>query len=371
MRNIGIYVHAPFCKQKCPYCDFYSLAGSDNSLRDRYTDTLTKAIKVLGERYPSQADTLYFGGGTPTLLKSKNISKIIDSCRSVFTLSDAEITLEANPETVTEEELSALKAAGINRLSMGLQSAVDSELSALGRRHSSLDAKLAVELAKAAGITNISLDLMLGIPGQTVDSALKSAEFCLSLGIPHISAYMLKIEKGTPFYTAADSLNIPDDDLTADIYEKVSDLLRAHGFLRYEISNFALPGFESRHNLKYWNCEEYLGIGPSAHSFIDGKRMFFPRSIDEFLSNERFDMQYDCEGGSAEEFIMLRLRLKDGFSLSALAQKYPNANLSHLISTAQKLNGFGLVLFDGDRISLSDRGVLISNSIITEFLSEN
>jgi len=369
MRNIGIYVHTPFCKQKCPYCDFYSLAGSDTSLRGSYTDTLLKAITLLGKRYPAKADTLYFGGGTPTLLKSENISKIIDSCRSAFNLSDAEITLEANPETVTQDELFALKVAGINRLSMGLQSAVDSELSALGRRHSSLDAKHAVELARAAGISNISLDLMLGIPGQTIESAEKSVEFCLSLGIPHISAYMLKIEKGTPFYSTVNSLDLPDDDLTADIYEKVSDLLRAHGFLRYEISTFALPGFESRHNLKYWNCEEYLGIGPSAHSFIDGKRMFFPRSINEFLSNERFDMQYDCEGGSIEEFIMLRLRLKDGFSLSSLSQMYPNYDLSQIISTAKKLSGFGFVLFDGDRISLSDRGVLISNSIITEFFA--
>ena len=369
MRNIGIYIHTPFCKQKCPYCDFYSLAGSDNSLRDSYTDTLTKAIALLGERYPSQADTLYFGGGTPTLLKSENISKIIDSCRSAFTLSDAEITLEANPETVTEEELSALKVAGINRLSMGLQSGVDSELSALGRRHSSLDAKRAVELAKAAGIDNVSLDLMLGIPGQTVESALKSAEFCLSLGIPHISAYMLKIENGTPFYNIADSLDIPDDDLTADIYENVSELLRAHGFLRYEISNFALPGFQSRHNLKYWNCEEYLGIGPSAHSFIDGKRMFFPRSLDGFLAEKCFNMQYDCEGGSVEEFIMLRLRLSEGLSLSSLSQRYPKADISHIKTTAQKLSGFGLVFFDGNKISLTDRGVLVSNSVIAEFLS--
>ncbi len=369
MRNIGIYVHTPFCKQKCPYCDFYSLSGSNSSLRDSYTDTLTKAIALLGERYPAQADTLYFGGGTPTLLKSENISKIIDSCRSAFALSDAEITLEANPETVTEEELSALKAAGINRLSMGLQSGVDSELSALGRRHSSLDAKHAVELAKAAGIDNISLDLMLGIPGQTVDSALKSAEFCLSLGIPHISAYMLKIEKDTPFYNIADSLSLPDDDLTADIYENVSELLRKHGFLRYEISNFALPGFQSRHNLKYWNCEEYLGIGPSAHSFIDGKRMFFPRDLDEFLAEDRFDMQYDCEGGSIDEFIMLRLRLSEGLSLAELSQKYPASDTSHIISTAQKLSKFGLVFFDGNNISLTDRGVLVSNSVIAEFLS--
>ena len=366
--KLGLYVHIPFCKRKCPYCDFYS---SPMYLPEKgvYTDCVVSSIENHRNKNLT-ADTLYFGGGTPILLGYQNVSKIISACSEIFSLdiSKSEITLEANPESVSGSEIRDLASSGVNRISMGLQSSSAQELKSLGRNHSAQDVKRAVEFIKSAGITNFSLDIMLGIPGQTVGSAIASAEYCLSLGAPHISAYMLKTEPDTPFYSLAPSLDIPDDDTTADIYEAVSDRLRKEGYNRYEISNFALPGFESAHNLKYWNCEEYLGFGPSAHSFLNGKRFFYPRDFENFILSQGFcEPQFDSEGGGVDEFIMLRLRLQNGFSLAELSEKYPgysSAETEKIVSSAKKYSALGLVNFDGNRISLTDRGVLVSNSVI-------
>ena len=248
--NPGVYIHVPFCAAKCPYCNFYSVKAEE-SLMDAYTEQICRALAASAERWQRRADTLYFGGGTPILLGARRIERIVSTARRHFGLQNAEITLEANPASTLEETLRDLFAAGVNRLSFGMQSADEEELRILGRRHTAKEAALAVAHAQAAGFSNISLDLMLGIPQQTAQSVEKSIGFCAETGITHISAYLLKIEEGTPFDRNGVAARCPDPDEQAERYLQAVEALARHGFCQYEISNFAKPGFHSRHNCKY------------------------------------------------------------------------------------------------------------------------
>ncbi len=358
MKPIGLYLHIPFCNGKCPYCDFYSVTPKENVIND-YVGALCKKIDEAGGVY----DTVYFGGGTPSLIGSDNIAKIMSHINRT---PDCEVTLECNPSDTgavnSAFDFEVAAKSGINRISMGLQSADNAERKALGRRGGCDDVERAIKRVKAAGIDNISLDLMLGVPNQTVESLKKSIDFCKNSGAKHVSAYMLKIEENTPFYRIKNTLILPDEDETSDLYLLAVDELKKVGFEQYEISNFSVKGFESRHNLKYWRCEEYLGIGAAAHSFKNGKRFYYERSIDGFIAgNPTIDDGY---GGDDEEFIMLALRLSEGLIFENYKKIFKKAVSENLIKKAKELEKHGLVKVTDYNISLTVNGFLLSNAVI-------
>lgn len=363
---LGIYIHIPFCTKKCPYCDFYSVSFCDSLLKD-YISAVKKAIlSYKGKNL--YADTLYFGGGTPNLIGPQNMKELISAVKESFALTyDAEITMEANPETFSKQDISEFKKAGINRLSLGLQSANLNELESLGRTHTPEQVTYCINEAKRCGIDRISLDLMIATMGQTAQSIQNSVDFCISSGAEHISSYLLKIEPNTPFYKQKDSLDIPDDDKSAEYYELICSLLKKGNFEQYEISNFAKNGAVSRHNLKYWLCEEYIGIGPSAHGFFEGKRYFYERDILKFIENPTKTV-FDCIGGNSEEAFMLNLRLSKGIDLKLFAKKY-NCNFSdNFFKTAEKFISVGLMEKEKNIYRLTEKGFLVSNSIISSLL---
>lgn len=367
----GIYIHIPFCKSKCPYCDFYSYRckGEEMSI---YVDALLNEINTLSRvrdfvKEPFEANSLYLGGGTPSVLSGEELFRIITAAREKFSVPDnAEITVECNPNSEIESILPYLLKAGVNRISLGLQSAVDKERKALGRQSGKNRITEVIELLKANGITNISLDVMLGIPYQTKESLKETLDFVVESGVPHISAYMLKIEEGTHFYKNHNKYDFPDEEKTTEFYNQCADNLEQAGFVHYEISNFAKPGFESRHNTKYWESENYLGLGPGAHSYIDGKRFYFESDTESFINGEK--AIFDVTGGDAEEYIMLRLRLRKGLSLTELQKHYGEKPLKKIKEKAPFLKEQGLIEFDGERIALTRKGYLLSNSVICELI---
>ena len=367
---LGLYLHTPFCVSKCPYCDFYSTAQFDDALLDQYTDALCAALDRAAAALASPADALYFGGGTPSLLGGKRLTRLIDRAADRFTLCDAEITLEANPADDLSDTLRAFAAAGGNRLSLGMQAGNDEELEKLGRRHRMHDLYKTVDDAARAGITNLSLDLMLATPGQTDHSARQAALLCRTLGATHVSAYLLKLEPGTPFAAAADTLSLPDEDAAADRYLLTCDALEEAGFRQYEISNFAHPGYESRHNLKYWNSEPYLGLGPAAHSLLNGTRWEYPRDLAAFLRGTgpvAESTSTTVGDASPTEYAMLRLRLVDGLREEDFAARF-----GQTIPAAWRKNAAtlppSLIQMDADGIRLTRTGFLLENPLIARIL---
>lgn len=364
MSKAGIYIHIPFCKSKCPYCDFYSMKMQSGSA-EQYTAAMTEIIKSQKEKYQLSADTLYIGGGTPSLIGAENISRIVTAAK-VFGDFD-EITVECNPSCVEEDFFKKVSSSGVNRISLGLQSAVDSERRSLGRLAGIKEAEKCIADAKNAGIKNISLDVMIGIPNQTEKSLDETLRFCAESGVTHISAYMLKLEENTFFYKNSQNLNLPDEDFTADAYLRMVSFLESREFFQYEISNFAREGFESRHNLKYWNGDEYLGIGPAAHSFIGGKRFYYPRDIECFINGG--EPVSDGEGGGVEEYIMLGLRLKKGILYDEVARRGRSDIIEALEKEAVSYAENGLAEKSGNGFYLTPRGFLVSNAIIGNVLS--
>lgn len=362
-KPIGLYLHIPFCKGKCPYCDFYSVAPR-KGVTDSYVAALCRKLDEEDRIY----DTVYFGGGTPSLLGADNIALILSHIRRT---DNCEVTLECNPSDTgsTDSVFDFAKAAksGVNRISLGLQSADNEERKALGRRGGCEDVERAIARAKAAGIGNISLDLMLGIPKQTRESLLRSVEFCKTGGATHVSAYILKIEEGTFFHKKRENLILPDEDETSELYMAAVDALEKAGFMQYEISNFAKDGYESRHNLKYWRCEEYLGIGAAAHSFVDGKRFYYERSIVDFVDGK--PPVDDGFGGDEEEYIMLALRLTEGLIFENFRHRFGKAVPDSVIRKAEFLKKHGLTDTDSEKISLTKNGFLLSNAVICELLA--
>lgn len=368
----GLYIHIPFCKSKCPYCDFYSLPGSNENI-EKYIDSLTDEIQthkrsaMFTQNCDFAFDTVYFGGGTPSVLSPFQLARIFDCINANYNISpNAEITMECNPSTIDEEYIKSLRSLGINRISIGLQSAVDSERRLLGRLAGREKVKQSIDFFKKYGINNISLDVMLGVPCQTPDSLKETIDFLIETQVPHISAYMLSIEEGTLFYRKKESLNLPDEDTVCDMYAYLSDQLSENGFEHYEISNFAKKGFESKHNIKYWECKEYLGLGPSAHSFIDGKRFFFDRSIENFISG--YSAEFDDLGGDKDEFIMLGLRLKKGISNDEYKKRFGCDIPKKIIDKAYQFEKSNHLTVKDGTIALSEKGMLISNYIINELI---
>lgn len=355
---LGLYIHIPFCLKKCNYCDFYSVAVNDN-VKKEFVRALIREIKQWGGKIGRPIDTVYFGGGTPSLL-AEFLPEIMTAVKSSFEVSqNAEITMEMNPGDDYRKVLFCAKNAGVNRLSVGVQSSSDGELKVLGRRHTAAQTVNTVKTARELGFDNISLDLMLGLPDSNLQTIEKSLEFVTNLKPEHISCYILKIEEKTPFYRQADSLNLPCEDDVAEQYLKICFYLKDKGYNHYEISNFSKDGKESKHNLKYWNCEEYLGLGPGAHSFLDGKRFYYPKSITDFISGNT--PLFDSEGGSKTEKIMLKLRLKEGLDLCFIDMK-------RFSRIGKLLKSNGLLEITDNRIILTDKGMLLSNSIITKVL---
>lgn len=339
----GLYFHIPFCKSKCPYCDFYSVRY-DRELAEQYVAELINEMK----QYQGSFDTVYFGGGTPSILPSDLIGKILNEAKNHFKICDnAEITIECNPSKDLSEDFRIYNEIGINRVSIGMQSAVDKERFALGRSAGKLQVEKAVEDAKKAGIMNISLDVMLGTPKQTMTSLDETFSFIEQMDVQHISAYMLKIENGTKFFEIQDRLNLPSDDIVGDMYLKTVDCLAKIGFAQYEISNFAKNGYESRHNTKYWLLAPYLGIGKSAHSFWDGRRFYY---------DQNWQKCDDGIGGTTEEKIMLGLRLSKGVEKALISKSY------------EQYVKMGLMKDLGERIALTPQGMLVSNTIINSLL---
>ena len=347
-KPVGLYIHVPFCVKKCPYCDFYSQRLSHSK------EYIAAVLRNL-HRYDETYDTVYFGGGTPSVLP-QIAGKVLKNIRLA---DNAEITFECNPETVDHYTLDELAFAGVNRLSFGVQSLNDTELSALGRIHSADRARNIIQEAARCGFSNISADLMLGIPHQTRRSLVETIDSLCALPITHVSAYMLKIEPNTAFGKSPPP--VPDEDEQAEMYLLAVRELEKRGFMQYEISNFAKPGYESRHNLKYWHCEEYIGIGPAAHSFYDGRRFAVPRDLEDFLcSHKQREQTTDKHPNIREESIMLGLRLTEGIS----------EELWRPLEKALKRIPKHYYRIDGGRLSLTAEGFLLSNEIISLLLAE-
>lgn len=343
IEKAGLYIHIPFCRSKCPYCDFFSVKY-DEILAERYAGRLISEMK----KYSGSFDTIYFGGGTPSIINADIIGRIINAAKEQFDISaDCEITVECNPSKNLERDFEKYVSFGVNRISLGMQSARNEERFALGRLAGQAEVAKAVNDAKKSGITNISLDVMLGTPKQTLDTLDETFEFIDKMNVTHISAYMLKIEEGTRFYEMRDRLALPDEDIVADMYLKTIDSLKLLGFNQYEISNFSKPGFESRHNLKYWELVPYLGLGASAHSYYNGRRFYYDKD---------FNFVDDGTGGGDDEKIMLGLRLCSGIDKKLVKKDFSSFVLSGLISETDK------------KITLTPDGMLVSNLIISELI---
>lgn len=367
-QTFGLYIHIPFCKAKCPYCDFYSVTYSEEQA-NAYTAAVLRSLQLAPKRNDS-LDSIYFGGGTPVLLSASRLLSIVEAAKEHFSVStDCEITLEANPAAMTLEELLRLRQGGFNRISIGVQSAVEDQLKTLGRLHSVSQAKESVELCRIAGFENISVDLMLGTPGQS-ETAIQAFCDCFCPLVDHISAYLLKIEDDTPFGRQHMERFCPDEERSADLYLYAVQQLKQRGFAQYEISNFAKNGLYSRHNTRYWDCSEYLGIGPAAHSFWLGERRFFERDLNGFIQAENpWDLwKLDGKGGDFFEYAMLRLRLTEGLRFEACRQRYPDIDLSPLKRQAALLQKHGLVQLDDTHVALTVEGFLVSNSAIWRML---
>ena len=371
--SVGLYIHVPFCATKCPYCDFYSV--TDRGRMEEYVDAATDELRTLrragayAKGLPErEISTVYFGGGTPSLLGAQRLSALLRAGREHFSVSPgAEVTVECNPSSsLSGGFFETLAAAGVNRVSLGMQSAVDAERKKLGRKATAADVSAAVEACQSAGINNISLDVMLGVPGQTEQSLLQSLDYAVSLGVTHISAYMLSIEEGTFFAKKRDTLNLPEEDSVCDWYLAMCEHLKNRGYRHYEISNFSLPGYEARHNTAYWYDGEYLGIGPAAHSFLNGRRFYFPRDLEAFLRGE--PPVDDGPGGGWEEALMLALRLDTGVSLREMEERFGVVPSPAFADKLQPYLSGGLLAFDGDRLALTERGFLVSNTLIGEII---
>lgn len=365
----GLYVHIPFCLKKCRYCDFNS-GNMPDSVKEEYIDAL---ICEMSEYREAEVDTVYIGGGTPTVLKTETLEKVINCIKDNFILlPNTEFTVEMNPKTADIKKLEMMYKMGVNRLSIGVQSFCDEELCELGRVHSGLDAKEAIKLAKDAGFENISIDLMSAIPKQTLKSFSKSLETAILQNPSHISCYSLILEEGTPLFDDVKSGKtvLCDEDTERDIYEYAVKTLEQNGYKQYEISNFAKDGKMSRHNIKYWTLEEYVGLGLSAHSFLDGVRFSNTDDIKSYISHNfrSGEKEVLTKADMMSEFVFLGLRMMDGISETVFFQKFGKSIFEVFQKPLEKFIKTGFLVHKGGRIYLSKEGISVSNRIMCEFL---
>lgn len=373
--DIGIYIHIPFCRRKCLYCDFCSFTDTDEPLRRRYVDALVRELYAYRERLaPYRVSTVFIGGGTPSLLAAEETERVFDALRSCFDLdADAEITSEVNPATADFEKLVRWRALGINRLSIGVQSFSDAELRALGRLHTADEAQAFYLTARRAGFENIGMDLMYGIPGQTPASLKETLRRMIALAPEHISAYSLQVEEGTPFYDRRETLGLPSDDENADLYDMVTRELTSAGYRHYEISNYAKPGYESRHNLRYWRMSPYIGVGVAAYSYFEGVRYGHDRDLAAYLADDfsrRPAAEPRGEGDTEEEYIMLALRLADGIDDEDFRRAFGVTFTERYGARMAPLAARGLAVETGHGWALTDRGMYVSLAILADLLDD-
>jgi len=374
-RPLGLYIHIPFCKQKCTYCDFYSLSGSE-ALMDAYVDAL---CIHLAETAPFAAshtvDTVYVGGGTPSYLGEKRLVQILKTVRKRYHIArDAEITLEANPDSAGDwKSLRTLRKAGFNRLSLGMQSACDEELKEIGRVHTAEQLCAAVDAARKANFDNLSLDLIYGLPHQTMERWASNLAAAVDLAPEHLSCYGLKVEEGTPLFSRRNTAGLPSDEEQADMYLYTVDYLRRFGYVQYEISNFARPGRESRHNLKYWTLGEYAGFGPGAHSDFGDVRYAYERDLEGYIRSvkEHAPMlsEQECIPPMERdtEWIMLGLRTVQGLDPREFERRFRRRfSVFHVFLTECEKAGYAVC--EEGRWHLTPRGFLVSNQIISGML---
>ncbi len=373
---LGIYIHVPFCRSKCQYCDFYSVTDKTDKLLDSYLQAICAHIKESGALAPNyRVDTVYFGGGTPSFFGAEGMAAIMTAIRKSFDVdSRAEITFEANPDSVSWRLLRRLKSEGFNRVSLGIQCDDDEILKKLGRPHNYEQAVKAVKTIRRAGFHNLSVDLMYGLPGQTLESWQQTLSHVLELNPEHISCYGLKLEEGTPLYECREFTDLPDDDDQADMYLSAIEILRKKGYRQYEISNFAKRDMASRHNLKYWTGGEYLGFGPDASSDFAGNRFAIVRSlqgyIDGILKGGQVLREYQQipSRERAGEYLMLRLRTTAGISREEYERKFL-LSFDPLEDVLQKAASRNLAITNTHgHWRLTAEGFLLSNTVLSDLL---
>ena len=373
--SLGLYIHIPFCVHKCDYCDFYSVPAGGRQM-DAYLEALQRHLEESAPQaqgYP--VDTIYFGGGTPSFFGAQRLAEVLRILQKQFQVTrDCEITVECNPDSMDQASLQQLRKAGVNRLSIGVQSAQDGELQAVGRVHTFAQATRAFQRARQAGFDNLALDLIYGLPGQTMESWQASVEAALQLAPEHLSCYGLKLEQGTPLYARRDQETMADDDTQADMYLWMVERLAHAGYAQYEISNFARPGRESRHNLKYWLGKEYMGFGPSAHSYFGGRRYSFVRDLEVYVKGILYNGKIIDESSlvnrkeRGKEYLMLRMRTIWGVEESEYRRAF-YLNFTPLEERFREYRDYGWAECTDGRWHFTPSGFLLSNPLIGDLLA--
>ena len=376
MRSVGVYIHIPFCTLKCGYCDFNAYSGYKDGTKARYTDALCQEIAA-SPLPDATIPTVFFGGGTPTNLPAEDLARILETVRATLSVEpDAEVSVEANPGDATLDYLKTLRAAGVNRLSFGVQTFDDRLLKTIDRIHSGADARNAIALAKAAGFTNLSIDLMFALPRQTLADWDRSLDAAFALDVPHLSMYGLIVEERTPFWARRErgKLPLPTEDTEAAMFGRAIERATGAGYRHYEVSNYARPGYESRHNQTYWRNEEYLAFGAGAVAFLDGRRYrnedLPSRYIERVRTGEPLTVWEEriTPEEALGETLMVGLRLREGVSLSALSARFGIHVAAHYAETITRLTAQGLIELDGDQMRLTDRGLFIASDVMIAFL---
>jgi len=376
-RDIALYVHFPFCRRKCRYCSFVSYENREADIPE-YLNAIK--MEMAENNCGVRVGSIYFGGGTPSLLTAGQIGDVLKAIDSLFTVSGtAEITIEANPGTIDLAYLADIRKLGVNRLSLGVQSLRDSELALLGRIHTADEAGRALQLARMSGFDNVNLDLIYGLPDQSLTDWRSTLDIALALAPEHLSLYALSLEVGTPLWQAVEEKHLPgiDPDLAADQYELAEDTLAAQGYRHYEISNWAKPGRECRHNLVYWRNQPYLGIGVAAHSYLDGHRLANTRSLDDYLAGfsrgalpeKEMDEKISPELQTAET-VILGLRLNAGIGVDKIKTQCAVDLRRRYRQSLGEMTELGLLEYSGGNLRLTRRGRLLSNEVFWRFLPE-
>lgn len=373
LRPLGLYIHIPFCKSKCVYCDFYSLSRSEGRMDD-YTDALCAHLTETAPQAASHTvDTVYFGGGTPSYLGEKRLCRILKVIEKKYHVDkNAEITLEANPDSAQDwKALRSLRRAGFDRISLGMQSACDEELRAIGRVHTAEQVRTAVEAIRKAKFDDLSLDLIYGLPHQTQERWIDNLAAAVALTPEHLSCYGLKVEEGTPLFACKDTADLPGDEEQADMYLQTVEFLKQYGYAQYEISNFAKTDRWSRHNMKYWTLQEYAGFGPGAHSDFGGVRYAYERDLDSYIAAARSGGAFRFSENTAipprerdTEWVMLRARLTSGLSAVEYEARFRRRFDPIFLPFLQKCEAAGYAVCEEDRWHLTPKGFLVSNQII-------
>lgn len=374
MKTIALYLHMPFCARKCAYCDFASYPGRERDMA-RYFLALQREMEEQCARFGSmRAKTIFIGGGTPSLMSGAQVGALMRMVRAHFEVAEgAEITMEANPGTLSEEKLLACRTAGINRLSMGAQAAQSGLLKALGRIHQWADVAQSVRMARASGFENINIDLMYALPGQSLDDWAETLERAMALHPEHLSCYSLIVEDGTPLKERLErgEISLPDEETTLEFQTMVEQALPRAGYERYEISNYAKKGCECRHNLAYWLREDYLGLGCAAHSLMNGLRFGNTADLDGYIAGEYGrEEQALALLDERVEAVMLGLRLTRGLSLADYRARYGRDLLKEAPSAFEKLRGLGLMKWNEERLFLTPHGLRVQNAALVEILDE-